>query len=111
MKLRISATYLQSARIGPFKRRMDIMLLENKTKTDWFVRCKMAYVEKETEDEGRLGSTAVSRFCTGKMLPDVVSCQKIARSLDLPIELILCKATLIDQLPKDANWIQRVIGP
>jgi transcriptional regulator with XRE-family HTH domain len=60
-------------------------------------------------DEERLSSAAVSRYCTGKMLPDATSCQKIARALDLPVELILRKAALIDPLPKDADWIQRAI--
>ena len=61
-------------------------------------------------DEGRLSSAAVSRYCTGKMLPDAASCQKIARALELPVELILRKAALIDPLPRDANWIQRAIA-
>ena len=60
-------------------------------------------------EEERLSSAAVSRYCTGKMLPDVVSCQKIARALSLTVELILRKAALIDPLPGDANWIQQAI--
>ena len=60
-------------------------------------------------DEERLSSAAVSRYCTGKMLPDATSCQKIARALDLPVELVLRKAALIDPLSQDANWIQRAI--
>src|SRR5579859_2318820 len=62
-----------------------------------------------SREEERLSSAAVSRYSTGKMLPDVVSCQKIARALGLPVELILRKAALIDPLPGDANWIQRSI--
>lgn len=60
-------------------------------------------------EEERLSSSAVSRYCTGKMLPDAVSCQKIARALSLPVELILRKAALIDPLPGDANWLQQAI--
>jgi transcriptional regulator with XRE-family HTH domain len=62
-----------------------------------------------SREEERLSSAAVSRYCTGKMLPDAVSCQKIARALGLPVELILRKAALIDPLPGDANWIQQAI--
>ena len=62
-----------------------------------------------TRQEDRLSSATVSRYCTGKMLPDAVSCQKIARALSLPVELILRKAALIDPLPGDANWIERAI--
>src|SRR5260370_17672491 len=44
----------------------------------------------------RLSSAAVSRYSTGKMLPDAASCQKIARAFDVPVEFVLTKADLID---------------
>ncbi len=59
-------------------------------------------------DEDRLSSAAVSRYSTGKMLPDIASSQKIAHSLDLPVELVLRKANLIDPL-SDADWVQQAI--
>jgi len=62
-----------------------------------------------THDEDRLSSAAVSRYSTGKMLPDTVSSQKIARALDLPVEFVLRKAKLLDPLPGDIDWIQRSI--
>ncbi len=62
-----------------------------------------------SSEEERLSSAAVSRYSTGKMLPDVVSCQKIARALGLPIELVLRKAGLIEPLPKETDWVQQVI--
>jgi transcriptional regulator with XRE-family HTH domain len=62
-----------------------------------------------TTDEERLSSAAVSRYSTGKMLPDVASCQKIARAFELPVELVLRKAMLLDPLPDDQDWIQKAI--
>jgi len=62
-----------------------------------------------TNDEDRLSSAAVSRYSTGKMLPDTVSSQKIARALDLPVEFVLRKAKLLDPLPGDIDWIQKSI--
>ncbi|MBV8694402.1 MAG: hypothetical protein JO183_02830 [Ktedonobacteraceae bacterium] len=58
----------------------------------------------------RLSSAAVSRYSTGKMLPDAASCQKIAHAFDLPVELVLRKAGLIDTVGSDgADWLQRAI--
>lgn len=58
----------------------------------------------------RLSSAAVSRYSTGKMLPDAASCQKIARAFDIPVELVLRKAGLIDTpLVDESNWLQRAI--
>jgi transcriptional regulator with XRE-family HTH domain len=63
-----------------------------------------------SSEEERLSSAAVSRYSTGKMLPDVVSFQKIARALGLPIELVLRKAgLLIEPLPKETDWVQQII--
>ncbi len=62
-----------------------------------------------TNDEERLSSAAVSRYSTGKMLPDIVSYQKIARALDLPVEFVLRKAKVLDPLPNDIDWIQKSI--
>lgn len=61
-----------------------------------------------TESE-RLSSAAVSRYCTGKMFPDVSSCQKIARAFNIPVEVVLRKAFLIDPLPENTDWLQRAI--
>jgi len=60
-------------------------------------------------DEERLSSAAVSRYSTGKMLPDVASCQKIARAFGLPVDVVLRKAGLIDPLPDEPDWVQRAI--
>jgi transcriptional regulator with XRE-family HTH domain len=62
-----------------------------------------------TNDGERLSSAAVSRYSTGKMLPDIASYQKIARALDLPVELVLRKAKVLDPLPSDIDWIQKSI--
>lgn len=62
-----------------------------------------------TSDEERLSSAAVSRYSTGKMLPDIASYTKIARALDLPVELVLRKAKVLDPLPDDVDWIQKSI--
>ena len=43
------------------------------------------------------------------MLPDIASSQKIARALDLPLELVLRKARSLDPLPTDIDWLQRAI--
>src|SRR5579883_1313341 len=61
--------------------------------------------------EERLSSAAVSRYSTGKMLPDAASCQKIARAFDVPVELVLRKAGLIDNISSqnEPDWLQRVI--
>ncbi len=66
-------------------------------------------VQSGTSDDGRLSSAAVSRYSTGKMLPDVVSCQKIARALSLPIELVLRKAGSLAPLPGETDWMQRLL--
>ena len=66
-------------------------------------------LQSGSTDEERLSSAAVSRYSTGKMLPDVVSCQRIARALGLPIELVLRKAGLIDPLPSETDWVQQII--
>jgi Helix-turn-helix. len=56
-----------------------------------------------------LSSAAVSRYCTGKILPDNVSCQKIARALDVPVKLVLQRTGVIfGTLRVDGpDWIQR----
>jgi transcriptional regulator with XRE-family HTH domain len=60
--------------------------------------------------EERLSSAAVSRYSTGKMLPDAASCQKIARAFDVPVELVLRKAGLIDSpFSNESDWLQRAI--
>jgi len=66
-------------------------------------------LQSGSTDEERLSSAAVSRYSTGKMIPDVISCQKIARAFGLPIELVLRKASLIEPLAKETDWIQHVI--
>lgn len=66
-------------------------------------------LESGTTEEERLSSAAVSRYSTGKMFPDIASIQKIARALDLPVELVLRKTGLIDPLPAETDWIQRAI--
>ena len=66
----------------------------------------------DTEEERlkRLSSAAVSRYSTGKMLPDAASCQKIARAFGLPVELVLEKAGLIDApFSGESDWLQRAI--
>lgn len=60
--------------------------------------------------EERLSSAAVSRYSTGKMLPDAASCQKIARAFDMPVELVLRKAGLIaTPFSDESDWLQRAI--
>lgn len=66
-------------------------------------------LQSGSTDEERLSSAAVSRYSTGKMLPDVVSCQKIARAFGLPIELVLRKAGLIEPRPSETDWVQQII--
>jgi len=60
-------------------------------------------------DEERLSSAAVSRYSTGKMLPDVVSCQKIAHAFDVPLELVLRKAYPHVDSHDDSDWLQHAI--
>ncbi|HVB20385.1 MAG TPA: helix-turn-helix transcriptional regulator [Ktedonobacteraceae bacterium] len=60
-------------------------------------------------DDNRLSSATVSRYSTGKMLPDVVSSQRIARAFDLPVELVLRKTGLIDPLSSESDWVQQAI--
>ena len=44
------------------------------------------------------------------MLPDAASCQKIARALDVPVELVLQKAGLINApFSGESDWLQRAI--
>lgn len=62
-----------------------------------------------TNDQDRLSSAAVSRYSTGKMLPDIASYQKIARAFDLPVEFVLRKAKVLEPLPDDVDWLQRAI--
>jgi transcriptional regulator with XRE-family HTH domain len=62
-----------------------------------------------SNNEERLSSAAVSRYSTGKMLPDAASSQKIARAFDLPVEFVLRKAKILDPLPSDIDWIQKSI--
>ena len=62
-----------------------------------------------SKDEERLSSAAVSRYSTGKMLPDAASSPKIARAFDLPVEFVLRKAKILDPLPSDIDWIQKSI--
>jgi transcriptional regulator with XRE-family HTH domain len=60
--------------------------------------------------EERLSSAAVSRYSTGKMLPDAASCQKIARAFDVPVELVLRKAGLIGTpFSDESDWLQRAM--
>src|SRR6266566_9363030 len=60
--------------------------------------------------EERLSSAAVSRYSTGKMLPDAASCQKIARAFNIPVELVLRKAGLIDApFSGESDWLPRPI--
>jgi transcriptional regulator with XRE-family HTH domain len=66
-------------------------------------------VQSGSTDDERLSSAAVSRYSTGKMLPDIGSCQKIARALGLPIELVLREAGLLDLLPHETDWVQRIV--
>jgi hypothetical protein len=60
-------------------------------------------------DDDRLSSAAVSRYSTGKMLPDIASCQRIARALDLPVELVLQRATLIGTTSDASDWLQKAV--
>ncbi len=60
-------------------------------------------------DEERLSSAAVSRYSTGKMLPDIASSQKIARAFALPIELVLQKVGFMNPPSKEADWVQQAI--
>src|SRR5258708_32820767 len=62
-----------------------------------------------SNNEERLSSAAVSRYSTGKMLPDAASSQKIARAFDLPVEFVLRKAKILDPLPSDIDGIQKSI--
>jgi transcriptional regulator with XRE-family HTH domain len=62
-----------------------------------------------SNNEERLSSAAVSRYSTGKMLPDAASSQKIARAFDLPVEFVLRKAKILNPLPSDIDWIQKSI--
>ena len=60
-------------------------------------------------DGDRLSSAAVSRYSTGKMLPDIASYQKIARALDLPVDFVLRKARVLEPLPTNIDWLERAI--
>lgn len=58
----------------------------------------------------RLSSAAVSRYSTGKMLPDAASCQKIAHAFDVPVELVLRRAGLISTpFSEKSDWLQQAI--
>lgn len=68
-------------------------------------------VQSGNTKEERLSSAAVSRYSTGKMLPDATSCQKIAHAFDVPVELVLRKAGLIDtSFSDESDWLQRAIN-
>ena len=87
--------------------------------TEWFnvqlrrrawTQGKLITQSGNTKEE-RLSSAAVSRYSTGKMLPDAASCQKIARALEIPVELVLQKAGLIETpSSSELDWLQRAIG-
>lgn len=110
----------RSSAIAPFRR--DMMSEEEERRqsqfTEWFnqqlrqhgwTQGKLIARSGNTK-EGRLSSAAVSRYSTGKMLPDAASCQKIARAFDLPVELVLRKAGLIDApFSGESDWLQRAI--
>ncbi|HJT56654.1 MAG TPA: hypothetical protein VJ761_09165, partial [Ktedonobacteraceae bacterium] len=66
-------------------------------------------VQSGSNDKERLSSAAVSRYSTAKMIPDVLSCHKIARAFGLPIELVLQKAGLLEPPSEDIDWIQRAM--
>lgn len=66
-------------------------------------------VQSGSTDEERLSSAAVSRYSTGKMIPDIISCQKIARAFGLPVELVLQKAGLIEPSLAETDWVRQVI--
>lgn len=86
--------------------------------TEWFnqqlhqrgwTQGKLIIQSGQTKSE-RLSSAAVSRYSTGKMLPDAASCQKIARAFGVPVECVLRKAGLIDTpFAVEADWLQRAI--
>lgn len=58
----------------------------------------------------RLSSAAVSRYSTGKMLPDAASCKKIARAFDVPVEFVMRKVGLIDTpVADESDWLQRAM--
>ena len=86
--------------------------------TEWFnqqlhqrgwTQGKLIAQSAKTKGE-RLSSAAVSRYSTGKMLPDAASCQKIARAFDVPVEFVLRKAGLIDTpFAGECDWLQRAI--
>jgi len=60
--------------------------------------------------EERLSSAAVSRYSTGKIASDAASCQKIARAFDMPVELVLRKAGLINTpFSNESDWLQQAI--
>ena len=61
-------------------------------------------------DKEPLSSASVSRYSTGKMIPDIISCQKIARAFGLPVELVLQKAGLMESPSAETDWVQRVIA-
>jgi transcriptional regulator with XRE-family HTH domain len=62
-----------------------------------------------TNDEDRLSSAAVSRYSTGKMLPDLASCRKIAHAFEIPIDIVWAKAGFIEASPDQTDWIQQAI--
>ncbi len=66
-------------------------------------------VQSGSGDEERLSSAAVSRYSTAKMIPDIISCQKMARAFGLPLDLILQKAGLIEPAAAETDWVQQVI--
>ncbi|HYK84304.1 MAG TPA: helix-turn-helix transcriptional regulator [Ktedonobacteraceae bacterium] len=66
-------------------------------------------LQSGSTDEERLSSAAVSRYSTGKMMPDASSFQKIARAFGVPIELVLQKAGLIEPPSHETDWIQQAI--
>jgi hypothetical protein len=43
------------------------------------------------------------------MIPDIISCQKIARAFGLPVELVLQKAGLMESPSAETDWVQRVM--
>jgi hypothetical protein len=66
-------------------------------------------VQSGSSDEERLSSATVSRYSTGKIVPDVISSQKLARAFGLPLELVLQKAGLIEPPSAETDWVQQVI--
>src|SRR5215472_10412090 len=89
------------------KRHFSNWLREELKQREW-TQAKLIQ-ESDENEEAQLRSSSVSKYLHGYALPDVKSCQKLAQALELPVEIILEKAGLIQSVRSD-DWIQQIIN-